>query len=386
MKIINIMYIISSLLIIYILIRKNNNIKLINNIIMSDSIYIGSEGNGSDGTNTINYIMKLAYPDKNILWVNDDRASIIIKSNFPNLEKLWNKNNKPYIYWSGEVYNPPKSSYANSSISIQTINANHNNSDIFYIPYCAERFDFKNPIKKYEFNINRKFLAYCNSNPVQFRDNFVDLLAEKDKTNGVFALGRCVGKSPKINKKKIEGTHLEDGIINEYSNYAFIICMENQIENGYVTEKIINGFKSGAIPIYWGDPITVKKIFNENAFICVNDFPNIESCANYIIELFNDKVRLQNMANESVFSNNIIPDIMQIGNYENPPKYYLEIANKVKQMIENNTNTLINHNQKTNLLQQSNIKKIPIVSGINNNLINNTQLYNKLVINKILRK
>ena len=167
--------------------------------------------------------------------------------------------------------------------------------------------------------------------------------------------------------------------------------MENQIENGYVTEKIINGFKSGAIPIYWGDPIAVKKIFNEKAFICVNDFPNIESCANYIIELFNDKARLQNMANEPVFSNNIIPDIMQIGNYENPPKYYLEIANKVKRMIENNTNTSINNTsinnrQQINLLQQSNIKKIPIVSGINNNLINNTQIYNKLLINRILRK
>ena len=121
-------------------------------IIMSDTIYIGSEGNGSDGINTINYIMKLAYPDKNIVWANNYRASIIIKSNFPNLERLWNKNNKPYIYWSGEVVNPPKSSYSNSSISIQTINTNYNNSDIFYIPYCAERFDLKNPIKKYEFN------------------------------------------------------------------------------------------------------------------------------------------------------------------------------------------------------------------------------------------
>jgi hypothetical protein len=79
------------------------------------------------------------HPDKNILWINDDRASIIIKSNFPNLERLWNKNNKPYIYWSGEVRNPPKSQYANSSISIQTINANHNNSDIFYIQYLVKK-------------------------------------------------------------------------------------------------------------------------------------------------------------------------------------------------------------------------------------------------------
>jgi hypothetical protein len=184
---------------------------------------------------------------------------------------------------------------------------------------------------------------------------------------------------------------MDDNLINEYSNYAFIICMENQIKNGYVTEKIINGFKSGAIPIYWGDPITVKKLFNEKAFICVNDFPNIESCADYIINLFNDKSRLQNMANEPVFSNNIIPDIMQIGNYENPPKYYLEIANKVKQMIENNTNTLINNNQQSNVSglnnnQQSN------VSGLNNNQqsnvtgLNNNKIYNKLLINKILRK
>jgi len=42
--------------------------------------------------------------------------------------------------------------------------------------------------------------------------------------------------------------------------------MENTNSKGYITEKIINAFAAGAVPIYYGTP-EVFDLFNRNAFI-----------------------------------------------------------------------------------------------------------------------
>lgn len=44
--------------------------------------------------------------------------------------------------------------------------------------------------------------------------------------------------------------------------------MENGVYPNYITEKILNGFMSGTIPIYHGSAL-VFEIFNRNAFVCV---------------------------------------------------------------------------------------------------------------------
>lgn len=51
--------------------------------------------------------------------------------------------------------------------------------------------------------------------------------------------------------------------------YKFQICFENSSHEGYLTEKINDGFRSGGIPIYHGDP-NVGDEFNEKSFINVN--------------------------------------------------------------------------------------------------------------------
>ncbi len=303
-------------------------------LFIDNNIYIGSEGMGKWGKRLINYLIKIQYPNKNIIWINNNKSSIIVKSNFLSDEPEWNKNKKTYIYWSGETYTPKISNYEKNSIHLYTTNNNINNinninNNVFWIPFCSLVFNYKEPQKLYPFNKERKLCGYCNSNPIKFREDFVDLLANKDNTNGVYALGKCIGTSKKINVKHLNGTYSTNEMYKEYSNYAFIICMENKIDEGYVTEKILNGYKAGAIPIYWGDSVTAKKLFNPKSFICINDFESSESCVDYILELYNDKKRLSEMASEPMFTSNIIPDILQIDNYDNPPQIYLDISKKI---------------------------------------------------------
>jgi len=53
------------------------------------------------------------------------------------------------------------------------------------------------------------------------------------------------------------------------SGYKFNIAYENSIYSGYTTEKIVQAFAAGTIPIYAGDP-RVDELFNPESFINAN--------------------------------------------------------------------------------------------------------------------
>lgn len=51
------------------------------------------------------------------------------------------------------------------------------------------------------------------------------------------------------------------------SNYQFNLCPENSIGDGYVTEKIVEAFAAGCIPITWCDPQALALDFNKQAVL-----------------------------------------------------------------------------------------------------------------------
>ncbi len=308
-------------------------------------IYVGSECKGSDSKRLIEYLIKLSYPNRKIIWENSNKSSFIVKSNFSHLEKEWNTYDKQYVYWSGESYNTnDNEKYNDNSLTIISSGLSYddtNNPNVFSVPFASLYFNYKKPHREYtDFNQfkQRKLLAYCNSNNIIIRELLVDFIAEKADENQVYALGKSVGTSKKIKIKKVDGMHSSDVVIKEYSNYKFVIAMENKIVKGYITEKIVNAFRSGSIPIYWGDPEIAKDIFNEKAFICVNDFDTLDECANYVVNLSKNLDKMREMLNEPVFKNNKIPDIFRIDDYKNPPKMYKEMSLKLKYIIDNNDN------------------------------------------------
>jgi hypothetical protein len=50
-----------------------------------------------------------------------------------------------------------------------------------------------------------------------------------------------------------------------YSNYKYCLTMENKASKGYMTEKLLNAFMGGCLPIYYGTR-GVLEIFNPKAF------------------------------------------------------------------------------------------------------------------------
>lgn len=68
--------------------------------------------------------------------------------------------------------------------------------------------------------------------------------------------------------------------INGLKDYRFSIAMENSCEDTYFTEKIIDCFFTGTIPIYWGTN-KILDIFNSEGVIMLEDFIKNLNSFNY---------------------------------------------------------------------------------------------------------
>ena len=128
----------------------------------------------------------------------------------------------------------------------------------------------------------------------------------KSKNNAAEALGLC--SNPK--HKRLEGGW--NNLANIFSQYNFGLAMENRQIPGYMTEKILNVFRGGAIPIYWGDSKTVDKYFNPKAFIDIGKFATFEEAVDYIIDLSKDQKRVAKMQREPIFKSETIPEFFRI--------------------------------------------------------------------------
>lgn len=83
---------------------------------------------------------------------------------------------------------------------------------------------------------------------------------------------------------------IPNGVSDKYEfqkKHKFSICFENSRHPGYVTEKLVQGFSAGTIPIYWGAP-DVCNIFNEKAMVVVNGREDIPRAIRQIEEIDNN--------------------------------------------------------------------------------------------------
>jgi len=256
---------------------------------------------------------------------NKENSDIIIRSCLSG--NIWNKDIKPYIYWSGENRIPIKSKYESNSIYILTTKSNINNS--IYIPFCLEsNHIYKNRL--YLGNERKYLIGYCASNKVDIRDEFFNKCVEKYGIDKCISYGSSYGKYKDTNTR-CGGDYQNPGLIKNFSNCKFVIAMENSIGDGYVTEKIVNAFYSGAIPIYWGSS-NINDFFNKDAFINVSNFENLDKCVEYINNL--SDIDIQKMQNQNIYNDN---DLINIFN----DKYNKNNHNKVLEEYNDKVNHFI---------------------------------------------
>ena len=66
-----------------------------------------------------------------------------------------------------------------------------------------------------------------------------------------------------------------DGRVSPFKDYRYVIVAENCQYPGYFTDKIIDCFAAGCIPIYWGNPL-MGKLFDPKGFYQWNTLEELQ--------------------------------------------------------------------------------------------------------------
>lgn len=79
--------------------------------------------------------------------------------------------------------------------------------------------------------------------------------------------------------------------ITGLSDYAFSLVIENSKRDFYFTEKIIDCFMVGTIPIYWGCP-SIKNFFDINGILTFDTIEELFQIVNTLsFDLYNEKIK-----------------------------------------------------------------------------------------------
>ena len=90
--------------------------------------------------------------------------------------------------------------------------------------------------------------------------------------------------------------------IKFFSSYKFSIAMENSEGDGYISEKIIDSFISGTLPIYYGD-YNLDEYINPKSYILIKNEKNIKKKIEYIKEIDHDDKKYLKILKEKILIN-----------------------------------------------------------------------------------
>ena len=264
-----------------------------------------------------------------------------------------------------------------------------NNNNIINLPLYIS-YMFSNDIKfDYNklYNILKKNICVVISNPKGIKRNYI--LNKIEKHFNIDYLGKY-----KNNCNILKAEYNSNEFKEKISEYKFIIAMENNRYETYITEKIILGLNSKIIPIYWGSKY-IYDYFNKERILALLEEDNdkldieIDILINKIKNIVNNDylwldivnkpyypLDILNNEKESRNINDIVIDIKNLlkidnKNYYNKISKIYSITNEIYEPINYNSLELILKNKLN--LSENNIKYI--CPTYKNNL--SLELFNK---------
>mmetsp|Transcript_15523 Transcript_15523/g.28200 ORF Transcript_15523/g.28200 Transcript_15523/m.28200 type:complete len:433 (+) Transcript_15523:257-1555(+) len=154
-----------------------------------------------------------------------------------------------------------------------------------------------NPSWRRQTNVREHFLIYAQGHSVSHREWAFHNLSQIETAHyagvcrGIDALTTNVLEAP---------NNTRDNYIL-YHRYRFCLVMENQKQNGYITEKIVNAFTGGCIPIYYGTR-EVFNLFNKESFIYY-DVDHPQPALNRVAYLESNETAYNEVLGQPIFAN-----------------------------------------------------------------------------------
>jgi hypothetical protein len=181
----------------------------------------------------------------------------------------------------------------------------------FNVPHSEERdISYLVPLQDLllRSNVERK-TKFCNfvfSNVAGKRGQILNEIARFKRVD-------CAGNMMNNMGWKIPGRGDQKHKIDFIRDYRFTIAAENSAFPGYTTEKILHPLSVGSIPIYWGSN-RVSEDFNKDAFICVDDFDEIEEMVYLIEDIEEDEELYEQYIKAPVFPEGKVPEGVEPSN------------------------------------------------------------------------
>jgi hypothetical protein len=174
-----------------------------------------------------------------------------------------------------------------------------------YFPFMwISLWERRQDYKSIQCNTREKFCAYMYNYDVEYRVKLFKLITNYKKVD---ALGKSQNNVQEQNDRSTYNNNVtyNDLAVQKYSNYKFVLALENGICPGYITEKIINPILAGSIPIYAG-PNDIFYIINKKRMIYVGDYEANElGLVEEVKRLDNDSQSYLEKVNEPIFVGNV---------------------------------------------------------------------------------
>ena len=210
---------------------------------------------------------------------NHDEADIVVKSVFGNTQT----DPKKTIMYIGENVRPNFMGYDYSlSFDYDTYGGRNCRLPLWYsrVEWPGYKYRVRKPNRLHhgyeplislakltstryadESTPNKRFCLLVANNPESLRISMFNSLSQYKQVDGY---GNMFGR-PLVASK-----------FDVMKDYRFAMCPENSIYPGYVTEKLIDAYAGGCVPIYSGHP-NMDTEFNQDAFLNYQDYLDMDN-------------------------------------------------------------------------------------------------------------
>ena len=239
--------------------------------------------------------LKKLLKNKYIIQFDNNNPDYLIFNTFGTeyLNPKYNKSIKIAIFTENKIPDFYEADYAIGHYHINYLDRYFKYSIFLWKNLNNNYFDF---IRKKV--INNKRINFCaslisnNFSTDGFRLYFINELSKYKKVDMGGKYNNNIGKNV-YNK------------IEFLSSYKFSIAMENSQGDGYISEKLVDSFLAGNIPIYYGDYMFDEYI-NPKSIILIKGEKDMQEKIDYIKKIDNDENLYKSILNEKVLLDNNI--------------------------------------------------------------------------------
>jgi hypothetical protein len=244
-------------------------------------------------SNWFNLLLKGAFPDREIKITSPEYADIIFFSCFGS-EQLVYKNSKAIkILYLGENERP-EYSIADYSLSFDFDDYNGKN---FRLPHWFLYINWWDEPNFHHAQIPLNALTQeLDPEEIWSRKEFCSIMIGNPVQNRIDIATKLNDIAPVHGYGKVFNNPVDDKI-KTLQKYRWNICFENTIQDGYVTEKLLQAKIAGCIPLYYGP---ISDDFNIKCFIQTDDYSEDE-LFDLVVGIENDKSKFIEIVKEPLF-------------------------------------------------------------------------------------